>query len=267
MVAAVDAGLWRNRSQAAFTENPFATAVQKRLYSALIERAAGTVHIAPQDFPLPADWRVELSSSDSWRGMGLTTAHCQVFWRTARSGYSEADSDSVRVSMEGQPQFLKIPIPGSGDGAAAIRVDLSDRPALVWVTQMELRDSADNVIWAWDRCAGSMARLPQNEIASCTSLPGESGCRLELPGFDPWIEIVLDQSQTAATREGATMVLQCTYSASLAYAQFAQVKRIPEILSRLDDVVARLQRLDDEQTNACRATSTHPGAESQNRTG
>jgi hypothetical protein len=259
MVAAVDAGLWRNRSQAAFTENPFATAVQKRLYSALIERAAGTVHIAPQDFPLPADWRVELSSSDSWRGMGLTTSQCQVYWRAARSGYSDADSDSVRVSMEGQPQFLKIPIPGSGDGAAAIRVDLTNRPALVWVTQMELRDSADNVIWAWDRCAGSMARLPQNEIASCTSLPGESGCRLELQGYDPWIEIVLDQSQTAATREGATMVLQCTYSASLAYAQFAHVGRIREVLSRLDDVVAWLQRLDDRQTNAQSAA--------QNRTG
>lgn len=245
MVAAVDAGLRRNRSQAAFTENPFATAVQKRLYSALIERAAGTVHIAPQDFPLPADWRVELSSSDSRRGMGLTTSRCQVFWRAAGSEYSEVDSDVVRVSMEGQPQFLKIPIPGSGDGAAAIRVDLTDRPALVWVTQMELRDSADKVIWAWDRCAGSMARLPQNEIASCTSLPGESGCRLELPGYDPWIEIVLDQSQTAATREGATMVIQCTYSASLAYAQFEHVGRIREVLSRLDDVIAWLQRLDD----------------------
>jgi sulfotransferase family protein len=259
MVAAVDAALWRNRSQAAFTENPFATAVQKRLYSALIERAAGTVRIAPQDFPLPADWRVELSNSDSWRGMGLTTAQCQVYWRAAHSWYSEADSDSVRVSMEGQPQFLKIPIPGSGDGAAAIRVDLTDRPALVWVTQMELRDSADNVIWAWDRCADSMARLPQNEIASCTSLPGESGCRLELPGYDSWIEIVLDQSQTAATREGATMVLQCTYSASLAYAQFVHVGRIHEVLSRLDDIIAWLQQLDDRQANAQAAAQNRPG--------
>ncbi len=41
------------------------------------------------------------------------------------------------------------------------------------------------------------------------------------------------------------MVLQCTYSASLAYAQFEHVGRIREVLSRLDDVVAWLQRLDD----------------------
>lgn len=41
------------------------------------------------------------------------------------------------------------------------------------------------------------------------------------------------------------MVLQCTYSASLPYAQFGHVGRIREVLLRVDDVVARLQRLND----------------------
>ena len=88
--------------------------------------------------------------------------------------------------MDWTPQRIQIAVPPSQDsGEVGIRIDLADRPALVWLTGLTLRDSAKNVVWAWDGCADSLAGFAQNDIGFCRPLNGESGCVLWLDGFDP----------------------------------------------------------------------------------
>jgi hypothetical protein len=259
MATVVDARLWRNRSKTSFLCNPRANDVQRRLHDALLRRSTGEEETSSEDFPMQSDWRRILADEENRRSAGVAIAELRIYWRDSHSEYSDARTASGRVALDGTPQFLEIAIPRlDSGGAGGIRIDLTDRPAVVVLSAMEIRDSERNVIWAWDGLAKSIAALSNNEIVSCTPLQGETGCILQLPGFDPWLEIALDAERAEATVDGAFVVLRCTYSPSVEYSLFANAARIYKALSRLQqleaeqagmrqEVMPRLQQLEAEQ--------------------
>ena len=71
------------------------------------------------------------------------------------------------------------------------------------------------MVWEWDGRADSIVALAQHEVGICGPLYGERGCLMRLDGYDPWIEIVLDATQSAALANGASVELRCTCLASL----------------------------------------------------
>jgi hypothetical protein len=259
MASAVEAKLWRNRGRTSLLWSSHATEVQRKLQNTLLLRSTGEQAISSEDFPMQPGWRRILAREEDRRTMGAATAQCRVYWRDSHSEYSEARAAFVFVTLDGTPQFIEIAIPRlENGGAVGIRIDLTDRPAALVLTAMEVRDSKRNIIWAWDGRANSITALSHNEIASCTPLQGETGCTLQLPGFDPWIEIALEAERAAATVDGAFVLLRCTYSSSVEYLLFAYSAQTSRAMSRLQhleadhsglrqEAMSRLQHLEAEQ--------------------
>ncbi|MBC7928503.1 MAG: sulfotransferase, partial [Bryobacteraceae bacterium] len=241
MAAAVEEKLWRSRSDFPLWENPLASEAERSLYATLLRLTKGD-STPSGNFPPEPHWREVLIAEDLMQRTGVMSAVCKVYWSDLHAEFCAEQSNSVPLTMDGSPQHVRVSIPPwQSFGTTKLRVDFVDRPAIVWLTAMELTDSEENVIWAWDRRVDSIVSLAQNDVASCNSLCGESGCVLQLNGYDPWIVIVLDFTQSAALKDGAGFAMECSCSASVAFVLDAQNALIRHTTDRL-------QRLEGRQT-------------------
>jgi len=240
MAETIDASLWRSRGRGASLWDPRASDVQRKLRDVLLRRASFEHVPAPEDFPMQPRWREIVAHEIARRYPDTATAEFRIYWRGAHSEYSETRVASMRVAMDGTLQSPQVEIPRfHSGGSISLRIDLADRPAVVSLTALEVRDSQRNVVWVWDGRASSIAGFSKNEVASCTPLHGEAGCILQLQGFDPWLEIPLDAELGSATVDGAFVFVQCKYSSPFDYSLF----------TRTGEALARLQQLETAQAN------------------
>jgi hypothetical protein len=242
MAAVVEPGLQRSIDHGAFAENPLATEAEKRLYYVLLEHANGDRQPVHSELGLQPQWREALLLEDLFHRSGISRARCQVFGRTAQDGYSEDQSHSVAVRMDGTPQHVEIPIPLSRRaGTVSIRIDLADRPASIWITSLEIVDSAQHIVWTMDSEPDLLPSLHKHKIGLCQRLRGEKGCFLRLDSYDSWIELVLTPSQSAAIEGGAVLDFQCTYASSLEHMLLSDQQEYTRRLTVLESKQAELQ--------------------------
>jgi hypothetical protein len=113
---------------------------------------------------------------------------------------------------------LRIALPPlQGEGASSLRIDLSQRAGFARVAAIAVQDTPGNVVWAWDGRPETIQDLSPYQITVCERQPKDGGCMLQLDGDDPWIEVGLGASQSAALMKGATVVVECEYIRPVEY--------------------------------------------------
>jgi hypothetical protein len=256
MAAIVEPRPARSCSHAAFPDNPLATRAEKSLYRVLRGYSTGNLEPGQADIGLQPQWRDVLTTEDLLQRAGISRARCQVYWRTTNFSYSEDQSHSVAVRMDGTPQHVEIPIPAQPSaGVVALRVDLADRPASVRVTALTVRDATERIVWTLENHLDLLAGLPKHEIGAYQSLRGEGGCIFRLDSFDSWIELVLTAPQSAAIEGSLLVDLHCTYSSSLEHILMSNAESMRRAASQMRGLEAankQLEALDREYT--CRIT-------------
>jgi hypothetical protein len=247
MAQAIAPGLRRNHISVPFSESPLPTSAQKALDSALHGKVKGfSGELTETVRPEPA-WREFLISETSQAASQASGNFFQVFWRGDHTGYSESMSRSVILKQEHSRQFLRIAVPQShADPLKAIRLDLGSQPGFMSIHRITLADASNNGVWAWDGYSGSLQKLPSSQIAVLdTRVSGQKGL-VELQGDDPWIEVPLDPSQSAALHDGGAVAIECTYlSPSALFAEvFGWASRVEALSAEQRSTTARLHQLE-----------------------
>jgi hypothetical protein len=177
---------------------------------------------------------------------GISRARCQVYWRTTNFSYSEDQSHSVAVRMDGTPQHVEIPIPAQRPaGAVALRVDLADSPASVRIIGLTIRDATGRILWTMESQPDLLADLPKHDIGTYRSLPGEGGCILRLDSFDSWIELVLTAPHLPAIAGSLLLDLHCTYSSTLEHMLMSNAESMRRTASQMQSLETANRRLEE----------------------
>ncbi len=222
MARAIVPDLRRNRATVGFSRNPMVTPAQKALQGALESLASGSADELAAPPELEPRWREHLVAENAAplkpKPNQEPQDSCEVFWRDSNSEYVAWRSRSVLVKGQPGPQKLRIGLPpGRYDGVTAIRIDLSQRAGFAKVLEIAIEDARGNVVWGWDGRPESIQSLFLNQIRICSRQPKDGGCMLRLHGDDPWLEVILDASQSAALAGGAAVVVECEYIPSWEY--------------------------------------------------
>jgi hypothetical protein len=240
MAAAVEPLLRRSRGDLQFSQNPLASEAQKALHNAVLQHSKGHPQALCGDFSISPQWREDLTTQDLVHRLGLGHANCKVYWRAPHDEYREDQSSSAIVTMDGTPQKVRLTIaPPPNTALAAARVFLTDRPAVVWLVALEVRDQRERAVWTWDGHADSIAALPRNEIGTCGELSGETGCMLRLDGHAPWIDLEFDGAQSSSLVNGGVLELLCSYNATAEHATWLQANATYRNADQLRSLEAR----------------------------
>lgn len=244
MAAAINPELWRSRG-CPFLDSPLATAAQRMVYQATLGRSADFTQECPQTSGLDALWREHLAMADQANAAGN---RCQVFWRTPDGVYEERRSISALIKAGGELQSIHLVLPMKQvDGMIFLRIDFSQRPGLLRLMEINIRNSTGEVVWDWDGRSESIQDLSRNQIQLCADPMSERGCLLQLDGDDPWIEIALDVSQSNALMDGGTIIVAGIYLSTVkALSQItakvvAELRDFESLTSRLRETENRLQ--------------------------
>jgi hypothetical protein len=218
MAGAIVPELRKNQTPVGFAQSPIATPAQKALYGMLEGLASGS----PQELAAPAGpephWREHLIAESAVQAKPEPKDNCEVYWRNSNSAFAAWRSRSVPIQEQRGPQSLRIALPPlPGEGASSLRIDLSQRAGFAKITEIAVEDTLGSVVWTWDGRLESIQNLSPHQIRLCARQPKDRGCMLQLDGDDPWLEVVLDASQSGALVRGATVVIECEYIPSLEY--------------------------------------------------
>jgi len=218
MAEAVVPELCRNRATVGFAQSPIATPVQKALYRTLESLANGSPVDPAATAALEPHWREHLLAARASQSKPKPKDYCEVYWRDSNSDYVNWRSRSAPIEEQRGSQSLRIALPPlQGEGASSLRIDLSQRAGFARVAAIAVQDTPGNVVWAWDGRPETIQDLSPYQITVCERQPKDGGCMLQLDGDDPWIEVGLGASQSAALMKGATVVVECEYIRPVEY--------------------------------------------------
>ena len=246
MAAAIDGGLRRSRNRCPFAQDPMAGRTQKALHQALESCIGGALPPAPETYALEPQWRESLLLTSILSSTGVFGSRCQVFWKDAQSEYEEARSRSRFLSVEDFWQPVEFALPPATP--VSLRVDLSDRPGLLRLLEMAVKDSAGNDVWVWDGIPESIGSLARNQIGYRPGWDSGSGCLLVLEGNDPWLEIPLSTAQSAALEHGGTLVVRAAALSSFEYLVLEQGSRLKRFDAYADPLADHLEKMDGRLT-------------------
>jgi len=129
----------------------------------------------------------------------------QVFWRRAGEPFTEICSRRLQSEIALGTTRLRIEIPLCDPPPVELRLDLSDRPAVLTLLDLRLLSSEGNPLWVWDHAATAFSGC--NEVLLLpTASPGEVA--VIMPAFDPFLLLPVAPDTLAHLRQGASVEFQ-----------------------------------------------------------
>ena len=147
---------------------------------------------------------------------------CQLFWRAPEADYRESDSGVSWGRIGASRQAVLLPIPALSNSPQALRLDLSDRPGLLRLYGLALRDGGKRLLWRWDGQRASLAAQPGQQLAFAEQDPSAGGLLVLLAGEDPHLELPVPAPALAALRDGGELAVDLSWPMSSDYLALVQ---------------------------------------------
>jgi len=175
---------------------------------------------------------------------------CQLFWRAVNVVYQADASSTTWGQMGAEQQCVILPIPALTAPPQALRLDFADRPGLIRLYGLILRDAAGQLLWRWDGRRESLADQPSRQMVIVESGLSANQVVLFLTGEDPHLELPIPESVLAGLQAGGQLAVEFSWPMSLDYLVLAQ-----HCIPRRDAEAAQTVLL--RQVEALQATHTH----------
>lgn len=129
-------------------------AAQREAYAGLIsyrqfleKSAAGSIDVLFAPTAAPAAARFQAMQAPPAR------MECQLFWRRPEGEFSEEQSSSLPITLDGSLQTLHFTLPAAAAGVDQLRFDVADGLLAVRVEALELFNPDAALMWRWDAAA------------------------------------------------------------------------------------------------------------------
>ena len=147
---------------------------------------------------------------------------CQLFWRGPEGEYRANDSSTTWGQIGAARQCLTLPIPVLPTPPQTLRLDFADRPGLMRLYRLALRDGAGQSLWEWDGRRDSLADQPSRQLVIAEPGWSAEGMIVLLAGEDPHLELPVPASALAGLRKGGELVADLSWPMSLDYLALVQ---------------------------------------------
>ncbi|HRE55099.1 MAG TPA: methyltransferase domain-containing protein [Candidatus Competibacter sp.] len=175
---------------------------------------------------------------------------CQLFWSLPETGYRESDSTVAWGRIGQARQTVRLPVPALPAPPLALRLDFADRPGLLRLYALALRDINGQALWQWNGRRESLAEQPGQQLAFAVSEGASDGLLLLLAGDDPNLELPVPAFALAALQQGGELVVELSWPMSLDYLALAQ-DCIPrrDAMAMQAALTAQIRELEDRSAN------------------
>ncbi|MCO1360003.1 glycoside hydrolase family 99-like domain-containing protein [Burkholderia multivorans] len=156
---------------------------------------------------------------------------CKVYWQTdADESWSERHSMGSYVLGDGKERVARLELrePATDLNVRKLRVDVTDRPGVVNLSDVELIDSNGHVLWSW--CSDQIGKP---DVSGAFVLEGDWPIKLIVPGDDPWFELPVPDQVLKKLTNGCALTLRLSVHADVA--------AIAELAIRSDERLKELE--------------------------
>lgn len=147
---------------------------------------------------------------------------CQLFWRAPEASYRESDSRVRWGRIGATRQTVLLSVPELASPPEALRLDLSDRPGVLRLYALALRDGKNRLLWQWDGQRASLAARPGQQLAFAERDSAADGLLVLLAGEDPNLELPVPASALASLQGGGELAVELSWPMSLDYLALVQ---------------------------------------------
>lgn len=147
---------------------------------------------------------------------------CQLFWRSSAAEYQADTSSATWGRMGAERQCVILPIPALAVPPQALRLDFADRPGLMRLYGLMLRDARWQLLWRWDGCRESLVKQPSRQLVIAESGLSSNEVVLFLAGEDPHMELPVPASVLVGLQAGGELAVEFSWPMSLDYLALAQ---------------------------------------------
>lgn len=165
-------------------------------------------------------------------------------------GYAEERKVAAHGAIGEEFQWIGFDLPSLGTPPRGLRLDPADRPGLLRLHEMRLRDGNGEIVWSWDARVKSLKSCPQQQIVFEVPWADFPGGVLLLTGDDPYFELPIPRELLAAHGNGGRLEVAIGWPMSADGSVFArklrasaaEIERLEGQLSVVQDTASAAAR-------------------------
>jgi len=176
----------------------------------------------------------------------LTPVH--LYWRSG-SEYRAEWSSTIYGELARAEQTLRLEVPPLDGGLQGLRVDLGDRPGVVYLLSIRLLGPREEEIWTWSGEVGHLQQAYHERMTIEEPAPPGAGAVLVLAGPDASLELPLGHEYLDRCSGGCAVELELSWPPSPDYMLLVdkmgqRISQLAETESRLAGLVRQVAQLD-----------------------